>query len=264
VRIAWFERDRALEQPQRLFIVRPEGTGDGAAFPRARIHKPRGFPAACVARGPASQPRYGPAGLRQSTTSPRPGWRSAQMWPSVVAPEAKSVRLASSGLAQRAAATQDTLRITARSLSRLTVAGAVGLSQDGSKLMGPWIALGALDEQLRGALEVGDHQRALGARHGRCVAVHPMAQLPHEVEACAHPVRDQERRPHSSPSELIGRGRCAFRFGAQSPMRSDSILGRWPRSRMSSPASSSIRSARSRLWRIHALISYPPSFRDVG
>ena len=26
VRIAWFERDRALEQPQRLFIVRPEGT----------------------------------------------------------------------------------------------------------------------------------------------------------------------------------------------------------------------------------------------
>ena len=23
VRIAWFERDRALEQPQRLFIVRP-------------------------------------------------------------------------------------------------------------------------------------------------------------------------------------------------------------------------------------------------
>ena len=62
------------------------------------------------------------------------------------------------------------------------------------------------------------------------VSVHLMAQLPHEVEACAHLVRDQERKPHSSPSELIGRNQCAFRFGAQSPMRSDSMLGRRPRS----------------------------------
>ncbi len=57
-----------------------------------------------------------------------------------------------------------------------------------------------------------------------------MAHLPNEVEACAHLVRDQERKPHSSPSESIGQDRCAFRFGAQSSMRSDSILGRWPRS----------------------------------
>ena len=62
------------------------------------------------------------------------------------------------------------------------------------------------------------------------VSVHPVSQLPHEVEACAHLVRDQERKPHSSPSELIGRDQCASRFGAQSPMRSDSILGHWPKS----------------------------------
>ena len=59
-------------------------------------------------------------------------------------------------------------------------------------------------------------------------SVHLMAQVPNEVEACAHLVRDQERKPRSSPSELRDRDRCAFRFGAQSPMRSDSILGHWP------------------------------------
>jgi hypothetical protein len=63
-----------------------------------------------------------------------------------------------------------------------------------------------------------------------CVSFRLVAQVPNEVEACAHLVCDQERKPHSSPSELTGRDRCAFRFGAQSPMRSDSILGHWPRS----------------------------------
>jgi hypothetical protein len=72
-----------------------------------------------------------------------------------------------------------------------------------------------------------ESETAAASQQG-CFSVHLMAQVPNEVEACAHLVRDQERKPRSSPSELIGRDRCAFRFGAQSPMRSDSILGHWP------------------------------------
>src|SRR5580693_9777946 len=74
-----------------------------------------------------------------------------------------------------------------------------------------------------------ESETAAASQRG-CVSIHLVAQLPNEVEACARLVRDQERKPHSSPSELIGRDRCAFRFGAQSPKRSDSILGHWPRS----------------------------------
>ena len=72
-----------------------------------------------------------------------------------------------------------------------------------------------------------ESETAAASQQG-CFSVHLVAQVPNEVEACAHLVRDQERKLRSSPFELIGRDRCAFRFGAQSPMRSDSILGHWP------------------------------------
>ena len=44
---------------------------------------------------------------------------------------------------------------------------------------------------------------AAASRPG-CASVHRVALVPNEVEACAHLPRDPERKPHSSPSELIG------------------------------------------------------------
>ena len=49
-----------------------------------------------------------------------------------------------------------------------------------------------------------ESETAAASRRG-WVSVHLVAQLPNEVEACAHVVRDQERKPRSSPSELIDR-----------------------------------------------------------